>query len=579
MITTKPSHRDFSPPPEADREPPSLSPSTHRALPFSAEVAQKLTHLKPQESLYLGTGDTAVTKDGREQLISGKVESTATFRRTQEEFTVYSGMPPRNATYCGSGPIPSPRGIRETSTMLHPVILNSGDWIALTPEVTFQVPSNRLMAPPTTAQEMVVQKILEASVGETLTLGRSSTLPLPSVVSRNHITVNILKKSEDPETGAVELRLRVVPGKPSRYPTIRIHEDGRTEEIHGSAKLPGGSSVRFGEKGTTVTLPHPPHSANSVSLDMHKSILSNDIRSAHQSLRTFVGGVDLGEFSEDVQGRERVTLKDPEKLVKGNLLQNHITMALVMIREGRAEDAVAHLSNQAILNFLGYSLEENNLFRLCSLDKESVKNNLLDVARRSWFKSKEKLVYPSISCLSEELANKEKTPEELDLLKRWEKELALIYAEEYTHALQDYLQEPVSRKAAFAVGASKNFDNEADVALFFFEQGVNLSYEFIENRYASRAHAIKRALGTQTPEQQALLTEQVLSTPINTWGTLLGSVQIMRNDLGTYNLDLAPLKTAIYAPDTSGYYSRMTGPVELAAGTPIYLGTFRFELP
>jgi hypothetical protein len=426
---------------------------------------------------------------------------------------------------------------------------------------------------------MVGQKILEASVGETITLGRSSALPLPSVVSRNHITVTILKKLEDPETGAVELRLRVVPGKPSRYPTIRIHDDGRTEEIHGSAKLPGGSSVRFGEKGTTVTLPHPPHSAKSVSLDMHKSILSNDIRSAQQSLHTFVGGVDLGEFSEDVQGRERVALKDPEKLIKGNLLQNHIRMALVMIREGRAEEAVAHLSNQAILNFLGYTLEENNLFRLCSLDKESVKNNLIEVARRSWFKSKEKLVYPSISCLSEELANKEKTPEELDLLKRWEKELALIYAEEYTHALQDYLQEPVSRKAAFAVGASKNFDNEADVALFFFEQGVNLSFEFIENRYPSRAHAIKRALGTQTPKQQEILTEQVLSTPINTWGTLLGSVKIMRNDLGTYNLDLAPLKTAIYVPDTSGYYSPMKGHVELAAGTPIYIGTFRFELP
>jgi hypothetical protein len=53
----------------------------------------------------------------------------------------------------------------------------------------------------------------------------------------------------------------------------------------------------------------------------------------------------------------------------------------------------------------------------------------------------------------------------------------------------------------------------------------------------------------------------------------------MRNDLGTYNLDLAPLKTAIYVPDTSGYYSRMKGHVELAAGTPIYIGTFRFELP
>ena len=220
MITTKPSHRDASPPPEAGREPLSTSPSTHRALPFSAEVAQKLFHLKPQESLYLGTGDTAVTEDGREQLISGKVESTATFQRAQEDFTVYSGMPPRNATYCGSGPTPSPRRIRETSTMLHPVILNSGDWIALTPEVTFQVPSDRRTAPPTTAQEMIGQKILEASVGETLTLGRSSTLPLPPVVSRNHITVTILKKFEDPETGAVEIRLRVVPGKPSRYPTI-----------------------------------------------------------------------------------------------------------------------------------------------------------------------------------------------------------------------------------------------------------------------------------------------------------------------------------------------------------------------
>jgi hypothetical protein len=579
MRTTNPSHRDPTRPQEPDPTRRDTSPNTQRALPFSSEVTEKLRNLHPGQSLYVGTGETAETKEKRENLISGREKPTATFEKTKEGFTVFSGMPPLNSTYCGSGPIPSSGELLNAPPMRHPVILNSGDWLALTPAFSFQLPTSRLTAPPQTPHEIIASKLLEAPVGSTLTVGRSSALQLPGSVSRNHITVTILKRNENIETGAVEIRLRVVPGKPSEYPTLRIHDDGRTEEIHGSAKLGGGASVRFGESGTTVTLPHPPHSPKSVSQDIHESILGNDMRSARESLKTYVGKANLGEFSEDVREKQRLSLKDPEKLVKGNLLQNHIRMALVMIREGHTDEAVAHLTNQSILNFLGYTLEENNVCQLRSLDKDSVKSNLIDVASRSWFKPREKLVYPSVGWVSKELADREKTPDEVALLERWKKELALIYAEEYTHALQHYLEEPVSRKATFAIGSSKNFDFEADVALFFFEQGVNLSYEFIENRYSSRAHAIKRALGSQTPEQQAMLTEQVLSTPINKWATLLGSVKILRNDFGTYNLDLAPLKTPVYVPDPSGYYSRMTGALELSAGTPIYIGTFRFELP
>jgi hypothetical protein len=68
-----------------------------------------------------------------------------------------------------------------------------------------------------------------------------------------------------------------------------------------------------------------------------------------------------------------------------------------------------------------------------------------------------------------------------NLLDKWAKEISLISAEEYTHALQDYLQRGVSRKAALIMDPKNraSFSHEADVALFFYEQSVTISKYYL----------------------------------------------------------------------------------------------------
>ncbi len=266
---------------------------------------------------------------------------------------------------------------------------------------------------------------------------------------------------------------------------------------------------------------------------------------------------------------------------------------------------------------LGYTFAENHCFGLTEITHEAIIKNLKKISRDSWFKIDQKQVYPSFGVLHPGLAPQNQ--EEHELLNHWHKEVALVYAEEYTHALQDLLGDCVSRKAALL----STPDHEADVALFFHEQGVKLSYDFVKNRYSERGDALELANGFQSAQQQEIFTKALADMPL---GALLYvgrdtdnltdknnqkynfsisqykheaddqifagkcrhalrqlkevELTIRKNSDGSF--DVAPFAdkaATLFVPDASGYYYRATKPVTLEPGTPIYIGrAFKFVL-
>jgi hypothetical protein len=177
------------------------------------------------------------------------------------------------------------------------------------------------------------------------------------------------------------------------------------------------------------------------------------------------------------------------------------------IKEGRFSDAIAVFQRTTELEVCGFTLSSPRLYGLSKLTLEAVQENLLQVASNSWFFDQQKNIKVSHGCLSPGL--EPKNDEERSLPQRWEKEIALISAEEFTHALQHLLGKGASRKAAII----ETLGNEADVAAFFVENDVTLSREFVQNRYSVREQALRIIRGYQTEADQALLKEQLLATP------------------------------------------------------------------
>lgn len=178
-----------------------------------------------------------------------------------------------------------------------------------------------------------------------------------------------------------------------------------------------------------------------------------------------MGKHESTEHSINLRDFERLAPHGVEIVLKANVLQNQISQALSLIREGKYSEAIEHLRDPHTLEMLGYTFEENHCFGLNEITPEAIINNLEQIFRDSWFKVDRKQVYPSFGVLNPGLAPQNQ--EEYELLNHWHKEVALVYAEEYTHALQDLLGGCVSRKAALL----STPDHEADVALFFHEQG------------------------------------------------------------------------------------------------------------
>ncbi len=100
-----------------------------------------------------------------------------------------------------------------------------------------------------------------------------------------------------------------------------------------------------------------------------------------------------------------------------------------MIREGQASEALSYLRTESReLRMSGYELVENNLIFLPTFTMDSIRYVLNLLAQRSICRHDKKHIMPSVGAVIARLTPH--TDEERGLLAIWEKNVALIYAEE-----------------------------------------------------------------------------------------------------------------------------------------------------
>lgn len=561
----------------------------------------------------------AVHNDKR-QFLNGTADPLVSFKRPFDDrgvFIVHSGIPPTNQTFCA--PSRTEGESRYSGDKAEPLkystTLNSGEILLLGSVCKVTIPKREVLDPKT-PEEKLSALLAGAKVGETVELGRRAVPESDVTVSRVHCTIEVLK-SDKLDDGALLLQIKVIPGMPSKGFVQIEHLVGRRDTIHGQVEAASGAVVFLGDSIGTVKIPHIPGSIGDASLSISQMLSDGLVLDAKKVLGTFMGEHKSTEHSINLRDFERLAPHGVEIVLKANVLQNQISQALSLIREGKYSEAIEHLRDPHTLEMLGYTFEENHCFGLNEITPEAIINNLEQIFRDSWFKIDRKQVCPSFGVLRPGLAPQNQ--EEHELLNHWHKEVALVYAEEYTHALQDLLGGCVSRKAALL----STPDHEADVALFFHEQGVKLSYDFVKNRYPERGKALELANGFQSAQQQEIFTKALADMPLG--GVLyvgrdtenftdknnqkhkfsisqskyeaddqifagkcryalrqLKEVEltIRKNSDGSF--DVAPFAdkaATLFVPDTSGYYYRATKPVTLEPGTPIYIGrAFKFVL-
>jgi hypothetical protein len=539
-----------------------------------------------------------------------------------DDTIVHAGVPPRHSTFCRPG---HPAGKmdrllvqldKDAAPLRYATTLSSGDQISLGLMCEVQIPDRHIPHPETPADQLA-QLLAQAQPGDTVKLGRQAVPSCHGSVSRIHCTVEILSKEERGD-GTFSMKARVFPGMPGVGSISIERPDGAREPILDNRAVAPGERISLGDIFGVIKIPHPPHSVGEVSESIAGSFLNGMRYKAEEALKSFLGP-ERGEYSQDVMGRERLEHPDRANPVYANVLQNYVCAGLSLVREGKFDQAVEHYRASEVLEMCGFRFEENNLFMLGTLTPEAVLQNIHEVGGRSWFKPMEKLVYPSFAKLRPGI--EPSTDAEHVLLNRWQLELALIYAEEYTHALQNLLgSKPVSRKAALLPSP----DLEADVALFFHEQGVAISRDFVANRYEERQEALRLAKGFQSEATQELFSEALSEAPLG-GKVVVGkdaakaaanrgyghSFTVPRPDplssqepafgIGprlAYSL-LAPAEAVIerrpegnflvspfdagfsfvFVPDSAGFYRRISEPELVEPGTPIYVGrSFRLVL-
>ena len=593
-----------------------IEPGAKSSVCTGIETALK--NLERGESIFIDA--TGRIHRGKESFLDKSAEPLASFTKPRlgDDVVVHAGLPPRNPTFCRSErALPRPHLTDELAKPLrYSTVLRSGDRLSLGLTCELEIP-RRSISKPTTASEKLSSLVAQAEPGAIIELGRFAVPECDRGVSRVHCTVEVLDKKYTGD-GSFSMSVRVFPGIPGTHAIALEHPSGAREEIQGERSVAPGMKVFIGEKFGTLQLPYPTGSFEEMSFGISQSIIGGKADMARKALQSFDANPH-GEYSEDVIGRQRVKHNNPEALLKSVVLQDFVCHGLQFIKDGKHAEAIAHFRNPILLEACGYRFEENNLFVLSAITPEAILNNMRGVGARSWFKVKEKLVYPSLGVLKDGVIPQ--NDDERDLLSRWRKDIALVYAEEYTHALQDLLGgKMVSRKAALL----PVHDHESDVALFFDEQGVRLSTDFIKNRYPERETALRLAGGFQTEETQGLFQQALASLPIGgalyvgrdatrlaseSLGiagfslpmppekeadaklhglrprmahSLLAAVEasISRNPEGNYTVTpVASAASAVFLPDSAGFYERARQAKIVEPGTPIYIGrAFRLVL-
>ena len=489
-----------------EHEPRSRMPT----LSTTDKIESALRSLEKGDTLFVDV--TGAVHNDKRQFLNGTADPLVSFKRPFDDrgvFIVHSGLPPTNQTFCA--PSRTAGESRYSGDKAEPLkystTLNSGEILLLGSVCKVTIPKREVLDPKT-PEEKLSALLAGAKVGETVELGRRAVPESDVTVSRVHCTIEVLK-SDKLDDGALSLQIEVIPGMPSKGVVQIEHLVGRREKIHGQVEAASGSAVFLGDSIGSVKIPHIPGSIGDASLSISQMLSEGLVVDAKKVLGTFMGEHKSTEHSINLRDFERLAPYGVEIVLKANVLQNQISQALSLIREGQYSEAIEHLRDPHTLEMLGYTFEENHCFGLNEITPEAIINNLEQIFRDSWFKIDRKQVCPSFGVLRPGLAPQNQ--EEHELLNHWHREVALVYAEEYTHALQDLLGGCVSRKAALL----STPDHEADVALFFHEQGVKLSYDFVKNRYPERGDALELANGFQSAQQQEIFTKALADMPLS----------------------------------------------------------------
>lgn len=498
---------------------------------------------------------TGKAHEDKTDILKHKIPPLVSFRKELDgSFRVYTGLPPRNTTQCGSGEMPDVSELARYPEMHAPVVLNSGDWISLSSTPPLTIPESPIHTPVTPADKLS-ELIASASVGDTVVLGRAAVKECSSHVSRAHITIKILDREQESPT-RIRLRVLAIPGIEGAHSIYEVKPNGHLEEIIGNKTIPAGGTIQLGYNGERVTLPHPKNSLGEASVIYHQSIIRGD-KSANESVMSVFGAEGL-------------------KHAQFTALRDYVLKSVALIREGRSTEALEHLRSESReLAASGYEFTVNDHIWLPEMTAEAVKECLDLIAHRSSFDHPRKLIYPSIGKLTPGL--RPTNDQERELLATWEKNVALIVAEEYVHALQEMHGGAISDYTPI-LGGKHGVCREADVALLYKRHGIDLSDHLFTNRYASRNAAIQRVEGTQTTAESANFKDSLLAAPLNSAVKIYNEVTIARTEGGYLVTPIGTLLNRYYMT-AHGPAQEIHAPVTLQGGDQLFLGHRTFELP
>lgn len=469
---------------------------------LSQQIEQRLAFLNRGEMLIID--DHNQLHESKASLYDAGHTAQVTFMRDERnKIVVFDGLPSYNGVKVGGS----------DTKILGAISLSEGAMV--------QFGSMKFVLPGVEPKgdgrfDQILADIYALQPGEKLTVGRRPylDLKLPGDVSRLHATIERL---EDVEIEGISRRLyRVRDGIPSSQGTYVESSEGTWEAVHAPLRLAQDRHVRIGPDGPVVQLPDPPleDERNDIQA-LHRSIM--DGSELQQRLAEKLKGreMSVGEFT--VQHDRTCFLRNPDvdfddKLKvspkQAAILGVHIREGLKLIREEKYEEAISHFSNESVLKFCGFRFEQNNVMGINELTPKRVYEALQFVAMRSWFKPGSLTVYPSYACLNPDVFPK--NDEERQLLRDFQREVCLVYAEETTHAYQLALGRNVSKKGELISGSNAH---EVDVAQLFREQRVPMSHLYLAERYEEREIVLKRLEGYQTKEHVAEIKGLLAALP------------------------------------------------------------------
>ncbi len=294
----------------------------------------------------------------------------------------------------------------------------------------------------------------------------------------------------------------------------------------------------------------------------------------------------------------------PDQVTK---LAAHIKQGLDLIKAGDYRGAMAHFEDQKTLRACSFRYSSGNYIPLQELSHKEVVSTLTTIAMRSWFRS-DGTVSPSFGTLPRNFDREKALPEERKLADNFLREVALIYAEEWIHALQHAKGGNVSKKGIFLVGGDAH---EHDVAEFMRQNGVPMSELFL-GRYR-RDQALETLRGVQTEREQRMIASEIVKQSLNTpftigfdsnirikhpkqaysWPSLtqtkleLTKAASDRSSLDALQYTLREIRTPkagaqshIFIPDQRGIWRKLQEEEIVKSGTLVRIGPyFEIKLP